>query len=116
MNCIVLKNGKLYWLSQEEIDLLAEEVNSKRFITIARLSLTLNVDIINSFGIHTAFRKSEVANMGDFRFENDIIYSKNINDNLYYSYTGKSWDENYQVNWERATPITDLISMTYDTI
>jgi hypothetical protein len=108
-NALVLKNGQIFWLSQAETDAINTELdNGARFIKLDRFQKRLNVDQVDSVGIHPCFYAKVLGEFPiDPVYSNGIIYS--VLDNIYYSFTGEKWEKDFYENYKRGTLIADLI-------
>lgn len=99
---IKLKTGEKYWLSPDEYNELLNLDVKKRFFFIERISKSINVDTIHTFGIPDAMRQEAVKDATEFRDGVNCLYAKVINEK------GKDEWRKYEDNiWKRVVHVLD---------
>lgn len=110
-----LKTGERYWLSSDEYNKLLNLDVKNRFFYIERISKSVNVDSIHTFGIPDAMRQEAVKDAKEFRDGVNCLYAKVENEK------GKDEWRKYEDNmWKKVVNVLDQeyinVSKTVDEV
>lgn len=108
-NSIVLKNGAIIWVTQDECDNINSELlANNNFVELPRVKKTYSASTISEIGINNIFLVPKVAGAA-FKFQQQGVIAL-LPDGTELSYHGEQWKKALQGEYAAAMTFDELIA------